>query len=57
MPAAVRMREDYSTEALRSLAKRSKDPNRSRRLLSLAGVRDGIDRGAAARPTLQRGGA
>ena len=40
MPAAVRMREDYSAEALRSLAKRSKDANQSRRLLSLAAVRD-----------------
>jgi transposase len=49
MPAAVRMREDYSAEALRSLAKRSKDANQSRRLLSLAAVRDGMDRGAAAR--------
>ena len=49
MPAAVRMRDDYSAEALRSLAKRSKDANQSRRLLSLAAVRDGMDRGAAAR--------
>ena len=32
-----------------SLAKRSKDANQSRRLLSLAAVRDGMDRGAAAR--------
>jgi transposase len=49
MPSAVRLREDYSTEALRGLARRSKDVNQSRRLLSLAGVRDGMDRGAAAR--------
>jgi hypothetical protein len=49
MPAAVRMRDDYSAEALRSLAKRPKDANQSRRLLSLAAVRDGMDRGAAAR--------
>src|SRR6201986_5048153 len=49
MPAAVRLREDYSAEALSGLARRSKDVNQSRRLLSLAGVRDGMDRGAAAR--------
>ena len=49
MPSAVRLREDYSAEALRGLARRSKDVNQSRRLLSLAGVRDGMDRGAAAK--------
>jgi transposase len=49
MPAAVRLREDYSAEKLRPLARRSKDVNRSRRLLSLAAVRDGMDRGAAAK--------
>ena len=43
------MREDYSAEALRALARRSKDANQSRRLLSLAAVRDGIDRGSAAK--------
>jgi transposase len=49
MPSAVRLREDYSAEELRGLARRSKDVNQSRRLLSLAGVRDGMDRGAAAK--------
>ena len=49
MPSAVRLREDYSAEELRGLARRSKDVNQSRRLLSLAGVRDGMDRRAAAR--------
>ena len=49
MPAAVRLREDYSAEALRSLAKHAKDANQSRRLLSLAAVRDGMDRGEAAK--------
>jgi transposase len=49
MPSAVRLREDYSAEALRALARRSKDANRSRRLLSLAAVRDGMDRGSAAK--------
>ena len=45
MPSAVRLREDYSAEELRALARRSKDV----RLLSLAAVRDGMDRGSAAR--------
>jgi hypothetical protein len=49
MPSAVRLREDYSAETLRALARRSKDANQSRRLLSLAAIRDGMDRGAAAR--------
>ena len=49
MPAAVSLREDYSAEALRALARRSKAVNQSRRLLSLAAVRDGMDRGAAAK--------
>ena len=49
MPSAVRLREDYSAEDLRGLARRSRDVNQSRRLLSLAGVRDGMDRRAAAR--------
>jgi hypothetical protein len=41
MPTAVRLQEDYSAEALRVLAKRSKDANQIRRLLSLAAVRKG----------------
>ena len=45
MPSAVRLREDYSAEELRALARRSKNVNQSRRLLSLAAVRDGMDRG------------
>jgi transposase len=49
MPSAVRLREDYSAEELRALARRSKDVNQSRRLLSLAAVRDGMDRRSAAR--------
>jgi Winged helix-turn helix len=49
MPSAVRLREDYSAKELRALARRSKDVNQSRRLLSLAGVRDGMDRGGAAK--------
>jgi transposase len=49
MPAAVKLREDYSAEELRALARRSKDARQSRRLLSLAAVRDGMDRGEAAK--------
>jgi hypothetical protein len=48
MPSAVRLREDDSAEALQALARRSKDVNRNRRLLSWAVVRDGMDRGSAA---------
>jgi transposase len=49
MPAAVRLREDSLAEELRALARRSKGVNQSRWLLSLAGVRDGMDRGSAAK--------
>ena len=49
MPSAVRLREDYSAEELRTHARRSKDVSQSRRLLSLAAVRDGMDRAAAAK--------
>ena len=49
MPSAVKLREDFSAEALRRVAKRSKDANQSRRLLSLAAIRDGMDRCEAAR--------
>ena len=49
MPAAVKLREDYAAEELRALARRSKDARQSRRLLSLAAVRDGMDRGEAAK--------
>ena len=49
MASAVRLREDYSAAELRALARRSKNVNQSRRLLSLAAVRDGTDRGSAAK--------
>ena len=49
MPSAVRLREDYSAEELRALARRSKDVNQSGRLLSLAAVGDEMDRGSAAK--------
>ncbi len=48
MPSAVKLREDYSADELRAPARCSKDVNQSRRLLSLAAVRDGMDRGSAA---------
>lgn len=49
MPIAVKLRGDYSAAELRQLAKQSKDANRSRRLLSLAAVREGMDRAEAAK--------
>ncbi|WGJ13277.1 IS630 family transposase [Methylocapsa sp. D3K7] len=49
MPSAVKLREDYLAKELRVLARRSKNVNQSRRLLSLAAVRDGMDRRAAAK--------
>src|SRR5258708_34029378 len=49
MPSAVSLREDYSARELRALARWSKDANQSRRLLSLAAVQDGMDRGSAAK--------
>src|ERR1700691_2964272 len=49
MPAAVRLREDYSAGELRASARRSKDVNQNRRLLSLAAVSDEMDLGGAAK--------
>ncbi|MET3354342.1 UNVERIFIED_ORG: transposase [Xanthobacter viscosus] len=49
MPAAVKLRTDYSALDLRRLASGSKHANQSRRLLSLAAVLDGMDRELAAR--------
>jgi hypothetical protein len=49
MVSAVRLREDYLAAELRALARRPKTVNQSRRLLSLAAVRDGMDRGSAAK--------
>ena len=40
MPSALTLRTDYSAAELRHLAKRTKDNNQSRRLLSLAAVLD-----------------
>ena len=49
MPSAVELRTDYSAADLRGLAKRCRDNNQSRRLLSLAAVVDGMNRTDAAR--------
>ena len=49
MPKALTLRSDFSASELRLLAKRSKDNNQSRRLLSLAAVVDGMSRTDAAR--------
>ena len=48
MAAAVKIREDYSAEALRRLAVKAKDANQVRRLLALAAVRAGKSREQAA---------
>ena len=42
MPSALSLRTDYSPADLRRLAKKTKDNNQSRRLLSLAAVLDGM---------------
>ena len=49
MPAAVRLRTDFSPLELRRLAAATKNANQSRRLLSLAAVLDGMSRAEAAR--------
>src|SRR3954453_21578208 len=49
MAYAVSLREDYSAAELRRLASATKNANQSRRLLSLAGVLDGMNRTEAAR--------
>jgi transposase len=49
VPAAVRMRPDFSAGELRRLVATTKNANQSRRLLSLAAVLDGMNRTEAAR--------
>ena len=49
MPARVSLRTDFTADDLRKLAAKSSDAHQSRRLLSLAAVRDGMRRGDAAR--------
>lgn len=49
MPARIPLRADYTAADLRQLATQSSHANQSRRLLSLAAIRDGMDRASAAR--------
>lgn len=49
MASAFGIKTDYSAKELRRLAAASKNANQSRRLLCLAGVRDGTNRTEAAR--------
>ena len=48
MAAPVALREDFDALALRGLAKKTRDANQSRRLLSLAEIYDGGSRGLRA---------
>jgi len=48
MAAPIPLRADYGGQALRRLAKASKDANQTRRLLALAAIYDGGRRAAAA---------
>ena len=48
MPSAVRLRTDFTARELRRLAKKAKDVNQSRRLLSLAAVLNDMSRTEAA---------
>jgi transposase len=48
MTRAISLREDYTAGDLRKLAAKSRDANRSRRLLSIAAVYDGMSRADAA---------
>jgi len=49
MAAAIPLREDYNASSLRSLAKKTRDADQSRRLLAIAEIYDGGLRGDAAR--------
>ena len=49
MSAAIGLREDFSAEDLRALARRSYDSRQCRRLLALAAVAEGRSRGEAAK--------
>ena len=48
MAAAVPLRSDFDAAQLRSLAKRSRDPDQTRRLLALAAIDEGASRTEAA---------
>src|SRR5271163_1400719 len=49
MGGAVRLRQDFGADELRSLAARAKGGGQARRLLALAAVHDGMNRTVAAR--------
>ena len=49
MGVSIQLRSDFSAIDLRRLARRSGDPNQTRRLLSLSEIYDGGSRGSAAR--------
>src|SRR5271165_6339734 len=49
MAAAIGLRDDYGSGALRAAAKRSKDGPQARRLLALAAIYDGATRTEAAK--------
>ena len=48
MAAAVPLRSDFDAAQLRTLAKRSRDPDQTRRLLALAAISEGASRTEAA---------
>src|SRR5919199_5696984 len=48
MAAPIPLRADFNAAALRALAKRSRDPDQTRRLLALAAIYDGQSRSQAA---------
>ena len=48
MSAAIALREDFTAEDLRRLARQSRDTRQCRRLLALAAVAEGRSRGEAA---------
>jgi len=49
MAAAIALRDDFTAQDLRRLARRTRDAGHARRLLALAGIYDGGTRGDAAR--------
>jgi transposase len=49
MAAPIPLRSDFNAATLRSIAKRSRDPDQTRRLLALAAIYDGQTRSHAAR--------
>ena len=49
MAAAIELRSDFNGQALRVLARSSKDANQTRRLLALAAIYDGASRTTAAK--------